>query len=302
MTSPAPADRPPMRPYIDGHAHIGDTINRVPPCGQTPEKYLGRMAESGIVAALLCPAGGGPQARGVLDTRDQHTVIATACRRYPRRFPVGLAIFELRQQQAGVEEIARAMDEDGLLGLMCHPSFSAHTLGPELAAALEVVDARGGIALLHAMGGATEAQIAAHARQFRRTTFIAVHVSMRAEQHRGAIQALAGLENAWFDFAQHPATADASWDIADLVRGFGAERLLFGSDSPYYDHRRLQQQIEAAPLDDPTKDRIAWRNAAALIQRFRPDWRPDFNVPSVPEAFTGTDLWEELPGKPGRLR
>jgi predicted TIM-barrel fold metal-dependent hydrolase len=302
MTSSTSADRVGLRPYIDGHSHIGDTINRVPPCGQTPEKFLGRMAESGIIAALFCPAGGGPQARGVLDTRDQHTVIATACRRYPRRFPIGLAIFEMRQQQAGVDEIARAMDEDGLLGFMCHPSFSAHSLGPELEPALDVVDARGGIALLHAMGGPTEAQIAAHARQFRRTTFIAVHVSMRAEQHRTAIQALAGLENVWFDFAQHPASADTSWDIADLVRGFGPERLLFGSDSPYYDHRLLQRQIEAAPLDDAIKDRIAWRNAADLIERFRPDWRPDFELPAVPAEFVGTDLWEELPGKPGRLR
>jgi len=68
------------------------------------------------------------------------------------------------------------------------------------------------------------------------------------------------------------------------------------------DDAAAERQIEAAPLDDAIKDRIAWRNAADLIERFRPDWRPDFELPAVPAEFVGTDLWEELPGKPGRLR
>lgn len=291
-----------MRPYIDVHAHIGDTINRDPPCGQTAEKYLARMAESSLVAAILCPAAGGPQARGVLDTKDQNQAIAAACRRYPQRFPLGLAIVEVRQQQAGLDEIARAMDEDGLAGFMCHPGISGHSMGAELAPALEVVDARGGLVLLHAMGGGSEARVAAHARQFKRTTFIAAHVSMRAEQHRAAIQALAGLENVWADFAQHPATGDESWGIADLVKGFGPERLVFGSDSPYYDHRLLQEQIEPAQVDEATKDRIAWRNAADLIHRFRPHWEPSLQPGTRPAELAGVDLWATLPGQPTRLR
>src|SRR5919204_591351 len=62
------------------------------------------------------------------------------------------------------------------------------------------------------------------------------------------VAVLAGLENVWCDFAQHPDTADASWDLHDLVRGLGAGRLLFGSDAPYADYRLLQEQIEAARI------------------------------------------------------
>src|SRR5687768_15776367 len=102
------------RPYIDIHAHIGETITRVPPVGQTIEKYLARMAESGVYAAVPCPAGGGPQARGALDTRDQNDAIADACRRYPDRFPIGLGILEVRHQGAAADEIARCLDEAGL--------------------------------------------------------------------------------------------------------------------------------------------------------------------------------------------
>jgi predicted TIM-barrel fold metal-dependent hydrolase len=278
---------------------VGETISRVPPCGQTAEKYLARMAATGVVAAVLCPAAGGPQARGVLDTRDQNEAVGAACRRHPDRFPLGLAILEVRHQDAAADEIERAMDAGGLAGFMCHPGLSGHSLGDELGPALEVVDARDGLVLLHAMGGGSEARIAAHARRFRRTTFVAAHVSMRAEQHLAAIEALAGLDNVWADFAQHPATADASWDVADLVRGFGAGRLLFGSDIPYYDYRLLQAQIEAAPLAGATKDAIAWGNAVELVRRFRPEWRLPAGPVAAPAAFAGVDLWA---GQGGRLR
>ena len=109
----ASAGQAPGRPYIDVHAHLGETINRVPPVGQSAEKYLARMAQSGVVAAIPCPAAGGPQARGVLDTRDEAEAIAGACRRYPRRFPLGLANLEVRHQRAGVDELERGMAESG---------------------------------------------------------------------------------------------------------------------------------------------------------------------------------------------
>jgi uncharacterized protein len=290
------------RPYVDVHAHLGETINRSPPVGQTAETYLGRMAESGVVAAVPCPAAGGPQARGVLDTRDQNEAVAEACRRFPARFPVGLAILEVRHQRAGVDELERAMGESGLLGFMVHPGISGHQLGPVLDPALEAVDARGGLVLLHVGGGRSEAGAAGLARRFRRTTFVVAHVSMTPTGHREAAEHLAGAENVWADFAQHPAADDPSWDIPDLVRRFGPERLLFGSDSPYYDHRRLQRQIEGARLPGAVEDAIAFGNAVDLIRRFRPGWEPDPTPVAVPPGLAGVDLWRELPGQPGRLR
>jgi predicted TIM-barrel fold metal-dependent hydrolase len=251
-----------------------------------------------------CPAAGGPQARGALDTRAQNDTIAEACRRFPERFPIGLAILEVRHQQAAADEIARCMDEAGLHGLMVHPSLSASALGPELRPALEVVDARGGLALLHVGGGGYEVRAAAHAKQFKRTTFVMAHVSMRREHFPAAVEHLAGVENVWVDFAQHPAVDDETWDLAAHVRHFGADRLLFGSDAPYYDWRRLQRQVEESRLDEATKDAIAWRNAESLIRRFRPEWR----MSAAPVELVGewvewaaTDLWRTLPGQPARL-
>ena len=69
---------------------------------------------------------GAPQARGVLDTRAQHETIGNACRLHPERFPIGLGNVEVRHEQAGVDELDRAMREDGLVGFMCHPGLSGH--------------------------------------------------------------------------------------------------------------------------------------------------------------------------------
>jgi predicted TIM-barrel fold metal-dependent hydrolase len=290
------------RPYIDVHAHIGDTINRVPPVGQTIEKYLGRMAESGVRAALPCPTAGGPLARGVLDSRAQNEAVAAGCKRYPDRFPLGFAIVEVRLQQPGIDEIERAMRDDGLAGFMCHSPISGHQMAEELYPALEMVDGRKGMVLLHVGGRGTEARAAGHAKRFKNTTFIMAHVSMAKDQHAEAVKHLPGLDNAWYDFAQHPASADESWGLAEIVKHFGEDRLVFGSDSPYYDHRLLRDQIEAsAGLSDAVKDKIAWRNAVDLIRRFRPQWQFNTTPVNRPAEMAGVDLWEQQTGKPGRL-
>ena len=128
-----------MRPYFDVHCHIGMTVSRAPVVGQSVGRCMARMASAGVVGAIPCPTAGGPQARGVLDTRAQNEVIARACQRYPERFPIGLGIVEVRHEQAGVDELDRAMSRSGLVGFACHPGLSGHSLGGELHAFLEVV-------------------------------------------------------------------------------------------------------------------------------------------------------------------
>jgi predicted TIM-barrel fold metal-dependent hydrolase len=276
------------RPYIDVHVHIGTTISRVPSVGQSSEKYLARMSQTNIVAAIPSPAAGGIQVRGLLDTQEQNDAIADACRRYPDRFPIGLGIVEVRHGPAAVEEIERCITRLGLVGLMCHPTLSGHRLGPILHPMLEVVDAHQGLALLHTPD--TAAHIADYARRFGHTIFIVAHGSMRPEGHRDVIATCADIANVYVDIAQKP-RSDPSWDLADLVRHIGAERILFGSDTPYYDYRLVQALIEEGPLDEGTKDRIAWRNAAELIQHFRPEWQPSWEPPACPAEYLGADLW-----------
>ena len=278
-----------MRPYIDVHCHIGMTVSRAPVIGQSVGRCLARMASADVIGAIPCPTAGGPQARGVLDSRAQNEVIANACRKYPERFPIGLGIAEVRHEQAGVDELDRAMQEDGLVGFVCHPGLSGHSLGGELHAFLEVVAMHKGLCLLH-QAGSTQ-NIAAYAARFPAITFIIGHVSMTKAGQLDAIAHCAKQENIWYDIAQKP-VGDESWNLEHLVNNLGNEQIMFGSDLPYYDFRLVQSQIEESQLDDETKERIAYQNAARLVQQFRPDWVPTLTMITPPQVYSEQEMWD----------
>lgn len=278
-----------MRPYIDVHCHIGMTVSRAPVIGQSVGRCLARMASADVIGAIPCPTAGGPQARGVLDSGAQNEVIANACRKYPERFPIGLGIAEVRHEQAGVDELDRAMQEDGLVGFVCHPGLSGHSLGGELHAFLEVVAMHSGLCLLH-QAGSTQ-NIAAYAARFPSITFIIGHVSMNKAGHLDAIAHCAKQENIWYDVAQKP-VGDDSWNLEHLVNNLGNEQIMFGSDLPYYDFRLVQSQIEESQLDDETKERIAYKNAVRLVQQFRPDWEATLSPITPPQIYSEEEMWD----------
>lgn len=275
--------------YFDVHCHIGMTVSRAPVIGQSVGRCLARMASANVIGAIPCPTAGGPQAHGVLDTRAQNEVIANACRKYPERFPIGLGVVEVRHEQAGVDELDRAMCDDGLVGFVCHPALSGHSLGGELYAFLEVVAMHNGLCLLH-QAGSTQ-NIAAYAQRFPTITFIIGHVSMNKAGHLDAIAHCGKQENIWYDVAQKPA-GDESWDLVHLVNNLGNDRIMFGSDLPYYDFRIVQAQIEAADLDDETKERIAYQNAVRLVQQFQPDWLPTLTPITPPQIYSEVEMWD----------
>ncbi len=279
-----------MRPYFDVHCHIGMTVSRAPVVGQSVGRCLARMASAGVIGAIPCPTGGSPQARGVLDTRAQHETIANACKSYPDRFPIGLGIAEVRHEQAGVDELERAIQEDGLVGFMCHPGLSGHSLGGELYAFLEVVAMHNGLCLLH-QSGSTQ-NIAAYAKRFPSVTFIIGHVSMNKAGHLDAIEQCGKSENVWFDVAQKPEDADVSWDLVHLINNLGNDRVMFGSDLPYYDFRLVQAQVESAQLDDETKERIAYGNAVRLVQQFHAEWIPTLTPIAPPQVYSEAEIWD----------
>jgi predicted TIM-barrel fold metal-dependent hydrolase len=247
---------------------------------------LARFAETGVHASISAPtAVGSPIVRGLEDIRDQNAVIARACRDFPAHFPIGLALIEARFGKLGVEEAERAMSDLGLVGLIGHPPIAEWCLP-----FVEAAAARSGLCNLH-LHNALMGRIA---RMFPAATFI-VHASTYAVEH------FAGLDNVYFEIVQDPDGPGTQWDLEALARKAGRERLLFGGDLPYYDYRVLQNTIEQAAIDDDLKDRIAHRNATALIRRFRPDWQLPETPAPAPRLYTPEELWAVNPANPVRL-
>ena len=269
-----------MRLYIDVHCHVGTTITYDPAVGQTTGRCLARMASAGVVAAVVGPtAVGSSQIRGILDTKDQNGIIVRACQQFPDRFPIGLALIELRHGQVGADALEETLVEGGLQGIMWHPA--GMTFERQLYPFLEVASLRGGLCLLHESPERT----AAYARRFPNLVFI-VHAGVEEE-----FEACKQLDNVWFEVVQRPKGSKSDWDLPQLINELGSERILFGSDLPYYDFRILQAQVESADIDEATRDRIAFQNAVTLIQSFRPDWEPPREAPAAPQNYTYEEIW-----------
>ena len=270
-----------MRLYIDVHCHIGTTITYDPAVGQTTGRCLARMAATGVVSAVVGPtAVGSSQVRGVLDTKDQNGIIVRACRQFPDRFPIGLALIELRHGQVGVDALEETLVEGGLKGIMWHPS--GMTFERQLYPFLEVASLGGGLCLLHE----SAARTAAYAQRFPNLVFI-VHAGVGEE-----FELCKPLDNVWFEIVQRPIGSKSDWDLPQLINELGSERILFGTDLPYYDYRILQAQLESADIDETTRDRIAFHNAVTLIQSLRPDWEPPRDTAAAPQNYSYEELWD----------
>lgn len=109
--------------------------------------------------------------------------------------------------------------------------------------------------------------------------------------HLDAIAQCRKCENVWFDVAQKPEGADASWDLVHLVNNLGNDRIMLGGDLQYYNFRLVQAQIESTRLDDGTKERIAYQNAGQLVQQFCPEWFPILTPITPPQVYSAREMW-----------
>ena len=275
-----------MRPYIDCHNHIGQTIDRVPKVGQNTNMCLARFAETGIYAAISAPtAVGSPITRGIEDLRHQNEVIGRAIQDFPGRFPVGLALIESHFGDLGIEEAEKAMGDYGLCGLMGHPP-----IGPWCIPFVEVAAARDGLVNLH-MHNPLMVDIA---EMFPHTQFIC-HASSYAMEH------LARFDNIWFEVVQYPDGQGTEWDFNLAADKLGSDRLIFGADLPYYDYRVLQKTIEEAKVSDELKDKIAYKNVIPLIQKYNPSWTLPDDPVKQHRIWDPEELWAGDPKNPVRL-
>ena len=54
-------------------------------------------------------------------------------------------------------------------------------------------------------------------------------------------------------------------DFVKMVRSFGAERVLFGTDSPWSSQSETLREIDALPLTEAEKRRIFYDNSASML-------------------------------------
>lgn len=71
-------------------------------------------------------------------------------------------------------------------------------------------------------------------------------------------------KNVWFDLAYTLGNRPLE-ETADIIRTHGADRILFGTDSPWSSQPRDVALMEKLGLTEEEKEKILWRNAAGIL-------------------------------------
>ncbi len=289
---------------IDAHVHTYPTPQvglkatggtALSGCAGTVQELLGLMAVGGIDRAVMLnmtpvadmreaalARGEGPPeevARRMIERMKRRNAwTCQVAREQPSLVPFISLDPSMGADDAAAEIRRRA--EEGARGIKLHPSAqrfspSDRNLWPAYAEAealgLPVVS-HGGLSSLDPESSEHYSRPRAFApilEAFPRLTLILAHL---AQGYLGeSLTMAAKYPNLFFDCAtvisgtvQPPSLSDE--EAVEIVRRFGAERILFGSDWPWFHPLRDLERIEALPLSDSEKRLILAENARRVMR------------------------------------
>lgn len=191
--------------------------------------------------------------------------LAAEVRDYPGRLYGFGALHPASTDVAGDFAHLRAL---GLHGVKLHPDIQRFRLDSPACFAL-CEQCEGLVPLLLHTGDrryafSNPAQLIPLLRRFPRLTVIAAHFGGYSIWEEAAAQLAGRFENLWVDcssslFALTPERACA------LMRAYGAERVLFGTDYPMWNPAEELRTFLALPLTEEEREAILWNNAARLF-------------------------------------
>jgi predicted TIM-barrel fold metal-dependent hydrolase len=253
-----------MGKIIDVHVHVGDESQAIP-C--SPEHVLAKMDANGIDQSILSPIADYEDPRGILDSQDLNNLVADACRRWPDRFPRGFGVVEARHGEEALSEVDRVFDQLGLAGLMFHSDYSGISLDhPNVFAIMERASKYPNVIIMAHMfqHSILEApfQLMRLADAFPNITFIGATPMMTTTDSSSTFYMAKKCPNIIFDTSW---THSHLWPIEKAVKEIGIDRMLFGSDNPYYTKSIDKLIIEWSNTTEAEKSKIFYENAKKLF-------------------------------------
>ncbi len=247
--------------------------------GRVPltEEYLGTMDEREISAAILL--GVADTAEGCRRLNDELAGLMSA---RPGRV-WGYACLPIRDPDAALEEMARAVTGLGLKGVKLYPSLSGLRLRSQEVRTVITGATHLGVPVLtdcslvcwpdspSGLGQSNRLLELLFSGWFRETgaaRVVAAHLGGGILYFRDVLEmsdpgVAAAFRNLWFDvspmFAAHM--------IRAAVESVGSDRLLFGSDFPFSNGRQILETIRGLGLSPDQTRAILGRNAAGLVDK-----------------------------------
>ena len=241
-----------MTIVVDCHCHVGIGYEYQ----QTPAELLSEMDKYGVDRAVICPV----DKYIPVDNRLGNDTVLKAARAHPERF-YAFATASPWYGERAVEELSRALDE-GARGIKLHPSLQGFLLCDELVHPLVAVAEDRSVPVFFHTGTppfSQPMQLAELALRFPQVNFIMGHMGS-TDLWLDAIPAAEQAANIYLD---------TSWSlpakVTRAVESVGAERVLFGTDSPLSTLRVEIGCREATDLTDAARDRIMGHNTLRLL-------------------------------------
>lgn len=248
-----------MTMLIDAHAHIGRSLFGVE---NTVDQLLGSMELHRIDQAILVPLKPVDYHFGPENDR-----VAQAVTSHADRFH-GFARVDPWQGDKALAELRRAVDSHGLIGLFLHPFEEQFAANDELTFPLLEFLVERGLPLMIAGGYPTfshPSQLDDLAAQWPQLAVIATHggqinisgmlladalATMRANPN--VIMETSGIYREDF--------------IEDTIAELGAERVVWGSNTPYMDQGFETLRVRLGHLEDETKTAIGRTNIERICR------------------------------------
>lgn len=250
---------------IDVHVHIGRSLTLG--VEGDIQSVLKIMESNGITQAIISPIPGYEDPDGIKDTMAQNDNISYIVKKWPDYFPKGLGVVEQRHGDKALPEVDRIFQELGLSGLMFHNDFSGVYLDhPSMDRILERASKyKNVIVMVHTFQHSvleTPFQLLRVAERFPEITFINGHPMMTGPHLKATIDLAQRCSNVFFDICL---THHHEWPIETAVKEIGVDRILFGSDIPYYTKCIEKVIVENALISEEDKEKIFYKNAISLF-------------------------------------
>lgn len=240
---------------IDFHGHVGrwESAGLV----DDPDRMLQAMDSVGIdqscVFNIFYPDG-----------RTGNDLTARFVERHPHRF-IGFAYVSPLMADKMAPELERAIDHLGMRAIKLYPSYTPFPLdNPVWDPVYEFAHRRGLVIITHTGIEPTTAPrfLAQIAPRFPNARFVAGHAGNIEPFRSQAIRAAQACPNVYLETCSSFRSPGV---VEELVRKAGAERVLYGSDSPLMDPRSQIGKILTADISDRAKQQILGENACRLL-------------------------------------
>jgi predicted TIM-barrel fold metal-dependent hydrolase len=261
---------------IDFHTHIfPDKIAKQAVAALAEESGDYRPSTDGTRASLLASMDGAGIAKSVvanIATRPAQTLpILEFCRQVRGDRLAPLVSFHPGNSPDEAADVLFRAAGEGIRGVKLHPMYQEFAIDEKrMFPFYQMIEHYGFFVVFHtgldvAFPGNLQAdveRVAGLARAFPELTIVATHVGGWRQWDRAPM--LAKHQNLYTETSM-TLTEMGDDDFVRLLDRFDADRVLFGSDSPWTDQREMVERTRKLRLSDERKEKLLSRNAERLL-------------------------------------